>query len=452
MARYLRTPQQKWITKLNNILKEDGFSDNNGLIQFNGQTVLTYTNNKINYTKWRYFPRQAEQLVELDFEVEIPISHETLNLLGVSPINPPNGANIVLRVLSKVTEDNYDKIIIGSEENSIDGSEVSVDLELYQTIVSINKEENVEKAVKIKNRAIPFFMEEYGIEADLENIDKDYSLLLKEVINSGEITQNDLSKIASKLESGEVNEVVIQKQINKQVSWLIDSIETILEEDKLTIPKAKKLGNEIFGFLKSDIKGPEQLLEKILTKYGQSALFGVPALLNTNKYVINPQRSRSQFDLILVNHLGDIEIVELKRPDSILLDYDSNRGKFFPTKDLAIALAQSERYISAAYKDNDQEYLIDGKTIRLFIQEKIGNNIFTESVRPTAIIIMGSWAKLSKDYSKITAKAKQKITEEDYNDEALVAYRELKQSFKNIKIMTYSELLEHARTRLELVE
>ena len=44
--------------------------------------------------------------------------------------------------------------------------------------------------------------------------------------------------------------------------------------------------------------------QKILSDYGQFTLFGVPALLNTDKYVITiGSQSRSQFDLILITLL-----------------------------------------------------------------------------------------------------------------------------------------------------
>src|SRR5690606_29889303 len=100
-----------------------------------------------------------------------------------------------------------------------------------------------------------------------------------------------------------------------------------------------ELGKNYFGYYKKDISGPEHLMEKILAQYGQSTLFGVPALLNTDKYVqYDGELSRSQFDLILITHLGDIEVVELKRPDEYLLKCDFSRKKFYPTKDLSIAI------------------------------------------------------------------------------------------------------------------
>lgn len=57
--------------------------------------------------------------------------------------------------------------------------------------------------------------------------------------------------------------------------------------------------------------------------------------------------------------------------------------------------------------------------------------------------------KICKPYDELNQKQKGKIKEEDYNKDSMQAYKELKNSLKNITIMTYSELLENVRTRLQ---
>lgn len=174
-------------------------------------------------------------------------------------------------------------------------------------------------------------------------------------------------------------------------------------------------------------------------------------LLNTNKYVKAPRgQSRSQFDLILINHLGDLEVVELKRTDEIILDYDKGRNKFYPSKNLSIAIAQAERYITAVTKDNDEEYKIEGLKIREYINKEVGGTTYIETIRPQALILIGSFETVTKPYSSLSIEMQTKVNEQDYNENGNRAYRELKESFKNIKILNYSELLEQARTRLEL--
>lgn len=280
--------------------------------------------------------------------------------------------------------------------------------------------------------------------------EKDYSLLLQEILNSGKISQQDLLSLTGQLKAGDSSEVVIQRQINKQASWLIDGLQEIIDT-KLTVPKAKELGNRLFGLAKSEIKGPEHLMEIILAKYGQYTLFGVPVLLHTKKYVIHKLGlPRSQFDLILINHLSDLEVVELKRPDAIVLDYDEGRGKFYASTDLSIAVSQAERYISAVYKDNDDDYLIQGLKIKEYINKQIGGTMTVEITRPTALIIIGSYTSISKEYDELSDPVKKKVSKLQYDENSLRAYKELKGAYKNINILTYSELIDSARTRLEL--
>ena len=449
---YKKTPLEKFQTKLKNVLVENDAKEVNKKIKIEKTVFFQYSKLQIKYFKKRYYPSRKIDIVEEDFEVIIPLNHENLTIFSSNAINPPAGAKRIVDLFKYATGNPFDSIVLGAKENKLVTTKIHITKDLYDIIVKIDKEEGRERNVRVNNRISPFMEAQYKLTLPNVNLNKDYSLLLKEIIASGQITKADVISLTSNLESGEANQVIIEKQVTKQVKWLIETIESIVEEKDLTVAKAKELGHTLFSFNKIDIIGPEQLMEMILTKYGQYTLFGVPALLNTNKYVNHATLSRSQFDLILITHLGDIEVVELKRPDQKILDYDSQRGKFYPSKDLSIAISQAERYISAVNKDNDDEYKIDGKKIRQFISDEIGGILYVEAVRPAAIIIIGSWATVSKDYSKLNAETKSKVSKQDYDDNGLRAYRELKSSFRNIKLLNYSELLEHARTRLELMK
>lgn len=450
---FKKTPTEKFQTKLKNILLENNATDIKNKVKIGKNIFFQYSKTQIKYFKKRFYPNSKIEIIEEDFDVIIPINHENLNILNSRAINPPNGSREIIKLFRTANNLHYNLITIGFRENKTIDNQIFITKELYDTILKIYKEEGKEKSIRVNQRISPFMLSEFNVV--LKNIDsnKDYTLLLKEIIASGQINQTDLISIINKLDSGNANQVVIQKQISKQVKWLIDTIQKIIEEKSLNLLKAKELGNSLFGINKSDITGPEHLMEIILTKYGQYTLFGVPALLNTKKYVTHSGGlSRSQFDLLLITHLGEIEVVELKRPDQNILDYDKSRGKFYASKDLSIAISQAERYISAVNKDNDEDYKIDNKKIRDFINEEIGGSLFVESVRPSAIIIIGSWSTISKDYSKLNAETKQKVSRKDFDENGLRAYRELKSSFKNIKLLNYDELLEHARTRLELMK
>lgn len=452
MAGYKKTPHEKFLTKLNHIISEE-LEDANGDIQLGEDIFMIYDENEVSFTKNRYYPNSILNVVEDDFTVKVPLTHDNLKYISNYNPNPPKYASPLIRLMNEVSGSNINSIVIGADDNSLEGDVLSVTSKLYDDYVKINREEGTKKAVRVKNRMRLFLNEGYNLDMEIAQEDKDYNLLLREIINSGKVDQKEIIALSAELEEGEYTQVVIEKQVNKQVKWLIETIEEILEEVMLTKPRAKELGKQHFGYYKKDISGPEHLMEKILGQYGQATLFGVPALLNTDKYVQHDgDLSRSQFDLILITHLGDVEVVELKRPDEVLLKCDFSRKKFYPSKDLSIAISQSERYITTVLKDNDDEYLIHGKKIRKYLNEEVGGTMFIETVRPKALIIMGSYKTIYKPYDELSASNKAKITKEVYEKNGDRAYAELKGSFKNINIMTYSELLEHARTRLELTK
>ena len=447
---FKKTVSEKLQTKLNILAQHDSVSFNENSYQVGEDVLLQVSESELVYGKTRFSPTSISPLWEDNYSVTLILNHENLTLVNSNPINPPKGAKNVYEIFRSIGNINVERIHVGHDSNKINGNEVYVTKTLYETINRINREEGKDKKVRVFNRVLPYMNSEFDLDISEIEVERDYSLLLEEILASGEFTQEDIVAFTDNLESGEPSKIVIEKHINKQTKWLIDTIEEILDIDKLTKPKAKNIGSEKFKYTKVSITGPEHLMEKILSTYGQYSIFGVPALLNTDKYVIHEGSSRSQFDIILINHLGDIEIVELKRPDQYLFDYGNGRGKFYPSKDLAIAISQTERYITAIHKDNDDEYKIGGKKIREFINDEIGNTMFVESIRPKALIIIGSWKKLSKDYDQLNDTVKAKVAKEDYNNDCLQAYKELQHSLKNIKILTYSELLENARTRLEL--
>jgi hypothetical protein len=451
MAHKKKEPLEKFKTKLKKIITGD-IKDNSGTVKVKSTTLFKYDKVKLTYSRYRYFPTKIESIVEDDYEVTIPFDHNTLQYISSSSTNPPN----LIRAIIKLIRDGghkVERVFLGSANNAIKSNVLYLTCEFYDEIAAIYKEEGKDKDIRLKTRLSPFFNTYFKFKIKQASAERDYGLLLKEIINSGKVTQKDIVALTSRLDQGKSANIVIEKQINKQVKWLIETIDEILEEEKIDKSKAQELGYKHFGFPKISISGAEHLMEMILTKYGQYTLFGVPAMLNTDKYVIHSgSLSRSQFDLILVNHLGEIEVVELKRPDHYLLDFDASRNKFYPSTDLSIGVSQAERYISCVLKDNDEDYKIQGKKIREFLQSEIGNTLFIETVRPSALIVMGSNQHIYEKYENLKPEIKKKIKKTDYNTNGDRAFRELKGTFKNINILTYSELLEHARTRLELTK
>ncbi|TDX82071.1 Shedu anti-phage system protein SduA domain-containing protein [Epilithonimonas xixisoli] len=446
---FKKTVAEKLETKLKVIDTYGQVTKVGNTFQIDNETFLDNSDDSLIYGTKRFFPNLADPIKEDSYAVTIVLNHDNLKYINSNPINPPKGSKKVYDIFKNLPDFEIDRIVIGANENSAQNGEIKVTKEMYDQILGVDSEERQEKNVRVFNRMVPFLSAQFNIDTEDIEVDRNYNLLLQEILASGEFTQADLINLTANLDAGESSTVVIEKQVTKQTQWLVETVEEILEEGKLNKTKAKNIGFDKFGYTKNSVNGPEHLMEKILTDFGQYSLFGVPALLNTNKYVIHEGVSRSQFDLILINHLGDIELVELKRPDQYLFEFGDGRGKFYPAKDLAIAIAQLERYITAVYKDNDDEYLIDNKKIRVFINDKVGDVLYVESIRPKGLIIIGSWQKLCKPYAELTATQKAKISEAHYNEDSRQAYKELKNSLKNISIMTYSELLENARTRLQ---
>jgi hypothetical protein len=449
MGKPAKPVEQKLNTRLDKLRNEPRFSVTLKTVKVDNKVLFTYSRQEIKYSTNRFFPSKKEDLTEEDFRVSIPLTHQTLKILGTSIWNPPRGAGIIIDQFRKYVQ-SIDHIIIGANEDKIEGSNLYITIPLYQTLLAINTEEGKDKIVRVQNRIAPFLESKYSLQVGNYALDRNYSLLLDELLASKNITQADAIKLTDILENGENNRIVIEKQINKQAEWLLDAMQEIVDTEELSTTVAKDLGHRLFGYPKVKINGPEGLMEKILTDYGKNIIFGVPYLLNTDKYVVSSNAlSRSQFDLILVNLLSDIELIELKRPDEYLLSYNASRGKFYVSKDLSMAIAQAERYVSAILRDNDSEYKMDGKTIRKFIEEQVGGTVTLSVCRPTALVIIGRIQSLIVPYEKLSIKAKRSVTKEQYNKNAEQAYQELKGSYRNIQITTYSELIETARLRLQ---
>lgn len=449
MAFKKKTALEKFETRIKGLLMDGNFSENTRSIKYKKDKLFEYTATSVKYGYKRCYVTKVDPIAQEDFKVTILLSDENLLLLNSNISNPPVMTRTVMELVRKAFGIEFDHFVLGSAENKIAGKSFYITKDLYTTISSINKEEGKDKNARFLGRTAPFLKASYGIEPKTKEVERNYSLLLKELIQSGTINQEDIIALTNRLEVGNNSDVLIKQQVHKQVKWLIDSMQAVIDEPNLNRAKAKELGNKYFGFLKTEVSGPEHLMEMILTKYGQYTIFGAPVLLNTNKYVIHALGlSRSQFDIILVNHLSDLEVVELKRPDIPILDFDEGRNKFYASKELSVAVSQAERYISAVYRDNDEDYKMDNLKIRDYLNREIGGTMKVEIARPSALIVIGRHQSIAPDYDLLSDKVKKKVSKDDYEKNAFLAYKELKAAYKNINITSYSELLESARTRM----
>lgn len=448
-----KTVFEKFQTKLNNFQENyDSFLLFENKISFKGKRIFSFEEISddlvvLKYTRNGVRPTNVEPFYEVDHELEIKLNHENLKFLSVNLSRPLTYIQKIFNFLKDSIEVN--KVIIGNDETKIQDSVCYITNQFYNDFKVINDEESRDEKQRVKTRINPFFNRYFNIQFKSELLEKNYSVLLNEIIASESLTEDNIVNITEQLKPGIKAEVVIREKIERQTKWLIDVLREIIDTSKLNQNIAREFGNKYFYYPKNSIQGPEHLLEKILSDYGQNIIFGVPALLNTNKYVISERiASRVQFDLILIDELSDVQIVELKKPDQIVLDFDSSRNKFFPSKALSVAIGQSERYISTILKDNDEEYKIDGKKIREYIEENVAGITDLFITRPTALIIIGRIQDLAKKHEDQTEKVKTNIVKAEYEKNLEQAYRELRSTHKNIKIITYSELINGAELRL----
>lgn len=448
MSRYLKTVEEKFQTKLNNISKKENVKLKDKSVFYKETKIFSFNNKKISYGKKRVSPTRKEEIYEKDYKVEILLSHKNLDILGSNLLKPPYGAKVIEGIFKDHLKE-IKKITLGGDENNVSKGKIVITKELYDIFTSIYREEGVERNVRVQKRVLPFLKNDTNLKVSkIKENHRDYRLLLKEIVSSGEITSKDIVSLSKDLDPGQDSEIVIRQQIEKQTEWLLSKLREIIDDPKLTKSRAKKYGKDYFNYFKKDINGPEDLMERVFTDYGKNIIFGVPALLNTNSYVIS-KFSRAQFDLILIDSLSDVEIVELKKPNTNVLNFDRSRNKFYPSKELSVAIGQAERYITAIYKDNDEEFKIGGKKIRDYIEDKVGGVTELSITRPTALIVIGTIDRLVKKYEDLSDNYKKGLSKRDYYNNSEQAYRELKSAYRNVKVTTYTELIEGAQLRLE---
>lgn len=409
----------------------------------NQMEIVDYSEENITYSNIVYNPTRVDKYYETNYSVTFVLNQSTFALLSSNILIPPRTVSGVVSNITQLIKQDINKIIIGSKSTRYEEGNLYITVVDYETLKKIIYEEKKDKNYEIKRRFSIHLNETLNIDIIEEKEKTDYNLLIQEGLAIGEIDSDNARKIFDSSNNESTKSIIIDKQINKQAKWLIDTMQDIIDEEKISVPRAKELGNQYFGWAKSLIKGPEHLMEKILTTYGKNLIFGVPALLNTKKYVLNTNGlSRTQFDILLINYLSDLEVVELKRPDIRLLDYDNGRSKFYWNANMSIAIAQTERYLSTIMKDNDDAYKIDGKKVKDYINDNIGGvAVLNEVTRPNAIIIAGRIQDIAPQYKEEYGNI------DDYNSNSIKAYKELSNGLKNIKIMTYTELLESVRLR-----
>src|SRR3989339_443972 len=128
-------------------------------------------------------------------------------------------------------------------------------------------------------------------------------------------------------------------------------------------------------------------------------------------------------DFSLVTHDNYLDILEIKRPNTVLLKKDSSRGNYYWDTELSKGIIQVENYISNVSTHRD--------VIRNFLRDK--HAIDLQVLRPRGIILVGDASKL--------------IDQKEKDD-----FRLLSHSLKNITIVTYDELLNRLTNYIQVLE
>lgn len=127
-------------------------------------------------------------------------------------------------------------------------------------------------------------------------------------------------------------------------------------------------------------------------------------------------------DFMLIDIYNFIDIYEIKKPQTELLDYDDSRNNYYWNKEVAKAISQTENYIhqltknATSFKDDLKEKGIEIKV-----------------VRPRGYVIVGHSSQLVDDKKQ--------------ND-----FRLLANSLKNIDIILYDELLTNLKNLVKRLE
>jgi len=158
----------------------------------------------------------------------------------------------------------------------------------------------------------------------------------------------------------------------------------------------------------------KQILE-ILTIIFPKYLHVLPEV-PVNDYYASKKR---RIDFTLIDYNGNIDIIEIKRPNdkSILTDYPY-RENFVPLRELSGAIMQIEKYLFHLTKGGKKSETL----VNEHFHSKFNSSLNIKIINPTGIVIMGRDKSLNKDQ--------------------IADFEIIKRKYKNIiDIITYDDLL-----------
>jgi len=128
-------------------------------------------------------------------------------------------------------------------------------------------------------------------------------------------------------------------------------------------------------------------------------------------------------DFSLITHDNFLDILEIKKPSTVLIKEDKSRNNFYWDTEITKAIIQVENYIENVSKQSD--------AVRSYIKDTF--NIELKVVRPRGIILAGESGNF--------------ITQKEKDD-----FRLLTLASKNIIFLTYDELVTRLKNYIEVLE
>jgi len=132
-------------------------------------------------------------------------------------------------------------------------------------------------------------------------------------------------------------------------------------------------------------------------------------------------------DFFLLTQDNFLDVLEIKTPNTLLVSYDKHHDNYYLSAEVSRAIAQAEKYIEQVSRKSEE---IENYLSRTF---KIPFGV----VRPGALVLVGSEDNLLRQNNPEKAKSD---------------FRRLRRSLKDIKIITYTELLLGLRNRIGVLK
>ena len=246
----------------------------------------------------------------------------------------------------------------------------------------------------------------------------------------------------------------------------IDSNLSKLDKDKLDAfyPKYLKsttsnlaTKNKLLALNKSKSKTQVIYLESILKEYVAKRRINPPEsrwqeflkeyilLFNLNYTDIIEKANISVVkdkmpDFMLIDAYSYLDIFEIKKPTTPLMEFDDSRNNFYWSEEMAKAIAQTESYIYNVSKN--------APTIKDDLETYKGIDV--RVIKPRGYIIAGETDQLKKDYYKTKIK-KDKFSSVT-NIQVQNGFRLLNESLRSVSVVFYDELISNLKSFLTRIK